>query len=256
MPSLARRFLDLNRRISRAADRALAPAAMRLDGFGAFNNEVLERLVAPGQLVYELGGGSQPFLWESRRAELGIGLIGLDISAEELAAAVPPHCYDRTIVADITRWRGAGDGDLVICRSTLEHVRDMDGALAGIASALKEGGRAALFMPCRNAPFAWLNRLLPERAKRLMLYAAFPEKAEGHDGFPAFYDRATPREIVTLAAAHGLSPVERRVFWMSDYFSVFFPAFLLWRAWTHLARALIGDNFCETFALVLEKRAA
>lgn len=254
MPSLARRFLDLNRRVSHAVDRVLAPASMRLDGFSAFNNDVLERQIASDQLVYELGGGSQPFLWESRRAELRIKLIGLDISADELAAAVPPHSYDRTIVADIAQWAGPADGDLVICRSTLEHVRDMHGALGGIASALKPGGRAALFMPCRNAPFARLNRLLPERVKRFMLYAAFPEKAAGHDGFPAFYDRATPSGIAALAAAHGLAPVERRIFWMSDYFAVFFPAYLVWRAWTHVARLLPGDEFCETFALVLEKR--
>ena len=31
-----------------------------------------------------------------------------------------------------------------------------------------------------------------------------PDKAHGHDGFPAYYDRCTPREIEALARDNGL----------------------------------------------------
>ena len=63
----------------------------------------------------------------------------------------PEGCYDRVIVADICRYRGTTEADLVICRAVLEHVVDADQALAGLASIAKPGGYLLLFIPSRNA---------------------------------------------------------------------------------------------------------
>jgi len=252
MTSLMHRFIALNQRLSWGIDRLLLPDRMRLDGNKDFKATIIPDLLRPGLRVYDLGGGSNPYLDEDTRNAMGLSVVGLDISAAELAAA-PPGAYDRTIAADLCTFRGLGDADLVICQATLEHVPDTAGAIRAIAETLAPGGMAALFLPSRNAIFARLNLLLPEGLKRRLLFALFPQKALGHDGFKAYYDRCTPADLEKLARDNGLVLVERRLYWVSSYFSILTPVFLLWRLWQGLFRLVAGDQAAETFALVLTK---
>src|SRR5205814_7421773 len=78
--------------------------------------------------------------------------------------------------------------DLVVTRSVMEHLPDNARFLADCHRLLKRGGLAICVMPSRRAPFAWLNRLLPENLKRRMLFAVFPQWQDAC-GFPAYYDR-------------------------------------------------------------------
>lgn len=246
-----RYFVEANKRISRWFD-SFFPTEMRQDGNGHFRNVVAPSLYSEGMILYDLGGGSQPILSIEDKERLGARVIGLDIESNELTAA-PPGSYDVTIVADLTMFRAAADGDLAICQATLEHVKDTDGAIKAIASTLRYGGRAAIFAPCRNAAFARLNLLLPQSIKMRILGAVFPSKAEGHDGFPAFYNKCTPNDLAAMAVKHGLEVEEIRTYWTSSYFSVLFPVFVAWRMWTILGRYFIGRQTCETFAMVLRK---
>lgn len=252
--SLLRYFITANVRVSRAFDRLL-PGALRVDGNLTFATSYVPRALVAGDTVYDLGGGSRPFVDLATKQRWQLTVVGVDVSAEELAAA-PDGIYDRTIAADLCVFTGAGDADSVICQATLEHVPDGNGAMRAIASSLKPGGRAYIFAPSRNALFARLNLLLPEAFKRRFLFAAFPNKAKGHDGFPAFYDRCTPREFERNAVSHGLVVEERRLFWMSAYLTVFAPAFVAWRIAQGFAYLLLGDNAAETFIYVLRKPAA
>ena len=246
-----RTLIDTNVGLSRLLDTAL-PARLREDGNKTFVREFLPRAVNPGDTVYDLGGGSRPFVTLADKQRLELTVVGLDIDADELAAA-PAGIYDRQIAADLCTFDGPGDADVVVCQATLEHVPDTAGAIRALASTIKPGGRIFIFAPSRNALFARLNRALPEGVKRRALYALFPDKAEGHDGFKGYYDRCTPREIEQLAAANGLVVDERRLFWISSYFMVFTPAFAAWRAWQGIAYALLGKNAAETFIYVLRK---
>jgi 2-polyprenyl-6-hydroxyphenyl methylase/3-demethylubiquinone-9 3-methyltransferase len=157
------------------------------------------------------------------------------------------------IEADLCIATGPADGDLVLCQATLEHVADTAGAIHGLASFARPGGRIAIFVPCRNAPFAILNRLLPERWKQRLLFALFPSKATGHDGFPAFYDRCTPTAFAALGSANGLQIAWQQAFWTSSYFYIFVPAYLLWRVGQLIRRTFRGDEVCETFAITWRK---
>lgn len=247
-------FVGLNRKLSAALDRAL-PEKLRQDGNGTFLREVLPHAVRAHDVVYDLGGGSQPYLSVARKSELGVRVVGLDIDAGELAAA-PAGAYDRIIAHDLCTFQGEGDADVVICQATLEHVPDTAGAMRAMASTVRAGGRIYIFAPCRNAMFARLNRVLPEDVKRRVLFALFPHKGEGHDGFKAYYDRCTPSQIEALARANGLEVEERRLFWMSSYFSVFVPAFLAWRLVQLLSYVVMQDDAAETFIYVLRKPEA
>ena len=73
-------------------------------------------------------------------------------------------------------------------------------------------------------------------------------------GFPAYYDRCTPRDFRAMAAQAGLEVVETRCYYRSGYFDWFFPLLLAWRLWMLLAFAVIGrEQAAETFSMALRK---
>lgn len=248
--SIFRKLVDINVRASHAFDR-LFPSRFRRDGNQDFLKRIVWEHVQPGQTVCDVGGGKQPFFSVDKVRELSLRVVGLDISAEELACA-PAGAYSSTIAADICTFQGEQDADLVICQSLLEHVPDTRAALAAIASTLKPGGLCLLFVPCRNAPFARLNLLLPDAWKRRILFAVFPHTRHAQ-GFRSYYDRCTPSQFSAMAQEARLSLVELRRYHMSSYFSFFFPLFVVWRLWTLLTVAVAAGDLCETFSMVLRK---
>lgn len=189
----------------------------------------------------------------SSEMKLGINceIVGLDIDKNELNAA-PYGAYDKTIAVDITEYKGCEDGDLVICMTLLEHVKDVDAALVGIRSCLKNGGLCALFMPSKNAIFAKINRILPGKLKRQILFSLFPN-AKKCQGFPAYYNRCTPSEIREIAQSHGFEILDERYYYISSYFSFFFPLYFLWRIYLLAFHWIAKEQAAETFGLVLKK---
>jgi 2-polyprenyl-6-hydroxyphenyl methylase/3-demethylubiquinone-9 3-methyltransferase len=249
---VARTLINANVRLSRLID-SLLPPRVREDGHTWFIEELLPRAFQKGITLYDLGGGSRPCISRVDKERYNMTVVGLDVSAEELAAA-PPGIYDRMIVVDLCKFVGHGEADAVICQAVLEHVPDTPQAMRAIASALRAGGRAFIFAPSANALFARLNLALPENVKRQLLFAFFPQKAEGHDGFKAYYNHCTPRQIEVLAEENQLEVEERRLFWVSSYFTIFTPAFVLWRFWQLLAYLAFRDNAAEFFVYILQKR--
>ncbi len=248
---MLRDLLNWNIALSKRLDMIL-PEGLRRDGNRTFHSEFLPRAVNQGDIVYELGGGSQPFLSHEEKTRLEAIVVGLDVDGNELSAA-PPGIYDRMIIADLCTYHGESEADVVICQAALEHVPDGGGAMHGIATSLRPGGRAFIFAPSRNAAFARLNLILPQKLKQRLLFTIFPKKAEGHDGFRAFYDKCTPSQIEALAVQNGLLVEERQLFWTSSYFFIFTPAFLLWRIYQGLMYLFVGDDAAETFIYVLRK---
>ncbi len=248
--SLFRRLIAGQIRLTRKFD-GLLPGQHLIDGNADFIYNLVPKYTLAGAVVYDVGGGKNPLIDARRKAELGLKVIGLDIDAGELAAA-PPGRYDRTICADIASYRGVGDADLVICQALLEHVVDTGQALETIASILKPGGRALLFVPSRNAVYARINLVLPQKLKERILFGIYPYMRRSQ-GFPAHYDRCTPGALEGLALRKGLRAVERRVYFQSDYFRFCFPIHALWRLWVLLFRSLVGDQAAETFSLALRK---
>lgn len=249
---MTNRFLAYQIRLSNAFDRWLLPEQYRIDGNRFFLDVFAPRFLKPDTVVYDVGGGKHPFVSPARKRELGLTIVGLDIDSTELAQA-PPGSYDHVIVSDITRCTGHEDADLAICQALLEHVADVEKAFAAIASILKQGGIALIFVPCRNALYARLNLLLPERLKRRILFTLFPQSEAGQ-GFPSYYNRCTPRDFRRLAALHGLEVQEELFFFMNGYFSFFVPAHILWRLWLLSFRSLAHEQAAETFIMALRKR--
>jgi 2-polyprenyl-3-methyl-5-hydroxy-6-metoxy-1,4-benzoquinol methylase len=246
-----RRFVEMNRSCSRAIDSMLIPEKFRIDGNRDFIDNFARKYLKPGQTVYDVGGGRQPYIGRETKDRLGLNVVGFDIDATELAGA-PPGLYNDVVCADITAFSGSGTADLVVCQALLEHVRDVDAALKSIASILRPGGQAVIFVPSRNAIFARLNLVLPEKFKRWVLFQMFPQAREGA-GFRSYYNRCTPIEFRKMIKTNSLREVEFRPYYQSAYFSFFFPAYMAWRLWTLLFWVMRGDQAAETFCLALVK---
>jgi 2-polyprenyl-6-hydroxyphenyl methylase/3-demethylubiquinone-9 3-methyltransferase len=254
MKGLLRSFIEINRTACRWFDRVFLPETYRQDGNQDFIQTIAPGHISSGAKIYDVGGGKQPFLDVGKKKRLSAYVVGIDISSQELEAA-PPRAYDETICADIATLTGKCDGDLVICRAVLEHVRNTEGALTAIASLLKAGGKALIFVPSRNALYARLNLALPESWKQSILWTLYPSTRKGQ-GFRSYYHKCTPKDLVSLAEANGMTLLESHYYFISSYFSFFFPAYLLWRLWLVFYRLFAGHQAAETFTLVLEKRAA
>lgn len=231
---------------------ALLPRRYTVDGNTDFVKSFAPKHFVSHAKVYDIGSGRHPLLSAETKQQLGVTLVGLDIDPDELAAA-PAGTYDEAICSDVTKFRGQGDGDLVICQALLEHVNGTEKAFAAIASILKPGGKAIIFVPSRNAAFARLNLLLPEGLKRKILFAIFPQAREGQ-GFKSFYDRCTPREFARLAEQNGLQVLEVCTYFSSAYFMFFFPLHVLWRVWVIAFRAIARDQAAETFCMAVRKQ--
>jgi 2-polyprenyl-6-hydroxyphenyl methylase/3-demethylubiquinone-9 3-methyltransferase len=246
---MLRKFIQWQIAIGRRFDSWL-PQSWRLNGQADFQNDVVPPHLTRGMSICDVGGGKRPYITAEMKNRLDLRTIGLDIDQHELDSA-PEGSYTSSLCADIATYRGHHDMDLVICQAVLEHVPKARLALQSIRSMLRPGGTALIYLPCRNALFARLNLLLPEKLKRTLLFTLFPASAKVC-GFPSYYDRCTPAEIARLASQEQLLVQETRAYFYSQYFMPFFPFHLLWRAWSVLSRAVIGNEAAESFTIILK----
>jgi SAM-dependent methyltransferase len=251
---MVRTLIDWNVRAARALDRIVLPDCWRTSAVGEFEHRIVPELLRPGMHVWDVGCGSRPVVQHATKVELRLTVTGLDVDPSELAMMAPGLC-DQTVVADLCTFRGDSSADLVICRTVLEHVPDADLAFAGLMSIVRPGGTIAICVPCRNAPFARLNMLLPESAKKRLLYFIWPQKDDGHSGFPARYDRCTPNDFALMSKVHGLRLRELHTYWWSTYFTFLLPLWAVWRTWQVVARLAVGSQAAEGFVLIAERSA-
>jgi ubiquinone/menaquinone biosynthesis C-methylase UbiE len=247
---IARWLITSQVALSRAFDQLL-PLSFRIDGSKDFKKRIVPSYLHPGLVIYDIGGGARPCVDLETKRRLGLKVTGVDIEDEQLAKA-PRGLYDRTIVTDITTYQEQNAADLVVCKSTLEHVHDTEAALGTMARLLNPGGTLLVFVPSRNALYARLNVLLPQPVKMRLLQAFMPDRAD-HLGFPAMYNRCTPRDFCRFAVGHGLQLKELRPYYISSYFSVVFPVYVLWRVWILAYRAVAREHAAESFVLIASK---
>lgn len=244
-------FIALNRLLSKAFD-IIMPKSMCIYGTTDFHVRLLPKYLQDNWKVYDIGGGKRPFINKEEKQTRNITLVGVDIDEKELRAA-PADTYDETLTADITSYRGKKDGNMVMSRSTLEHVKDTPASIEGMASFLKKDGIILAFCPCKNAAFAKLNLLVPEAPKNALLHALYGEQAKVM-GFKAYYDNCTPSAIEKIAKDNNLEVVEKTVYWMSNYFMVFTPLHIVWRLYQLVVKTLGLKDLCEGQAFVLRKK--
>lgn len=214
--------------------------------------QAIAGLLQSGQvrLVLDVGGGRvcrfAPALagWKGR-------VIALDLSWSDLSQN---RQVQGRIVGDAAKGLplAAASVDLVCTHSVLEHLADSAAFFSQAARVLRPGGYMVNLLPCKFAPFALLNQLLPQRASRALLdrLTAHPEEL----GHRHFYDRCFPSALRRLLEQNGLELVELRLgYAQSDYYSFFLPLFLLSAAYEGLVRLLGSQSLCAYILMVARK---
>jgi 2-polyprenyl-6-hydroxyphenyl methylase/3-demethylubiquinone-9 3-methyltransferase len=245
------RFFDANRRLSLWLERRLPHA--REDLFAVYETTVARHMNArPGQLVADVGGGKSCPFARLRQPSLGARIIAVDVAPDELREN---HDVEETRVADIMTDLPFTDGevDMIVSRSVLEHLTDLEAFVARSARSLRPGGTFIHLVPSRNAPFALINRALPAWLSRRVMYFFHPHTA-GICGFPAFYDRCDAASMRRLLDAHGFDVEECRLsYYQSRYYNFFVPAYLA-SVLYELAASAWGRPSLAAYVLIVARR--
>ncbi|MCC6490168.1 MAG: class I SAM-dependent methyltransferase [Candidatus Hydrogenedentes bacterium] len=205
-----------------------------------------------GQTIVDVGGGRSCRFAKLRSASSGNLIVSVDISKEELAHN---HDADETRVANIVESIGFPDDsvDLVVSRSVLEHIIDQERFIRTSWRTLKPGGVCIHFFPCKFAPFAVANQMLPICISRRVVQGIFEGK-EGILGFPAKYDRTYHGAFVRLLIDCGFSVKRIDIsYYQSGYFSFCIPLFIASAIYEMLVYAMGIKNLGAYMIVVAAK---
>jgi len=178
-----------------------------------------------GQTVLDVGGGKEcPFLPFLKEAE-SCRIVAFDISEPELRLNAD---VKRKVVGDATTLAlpfADETFDLVVSRSVVEHLQDVEHFFREGRRILKPGGYAVHTFPCKHTPFAMINRILPNWLARRILFSFFPEWTETC-GFRAYYDGCTYKTITQRLARCGYSVVRVDIrYYQAIYYTFFVPLY-------------------------------
>lgn len=243
--SVLQRFLQANRRLSARFDRR--DDAALYARYDAYVGRALRGLPAGG-IVADVGGGRSCSFAEMLPLEHALTIVAIDESEEELAAN---STADRTMVADVSRDIPFSDGevDLLVSRTLLEHVPDVQGAATAMARVLKPGAETIHLLPCRYALFAVVARVIPFGVAKRLLHFTIPE-SKGVVEFEVVYDRGHPRALERVFTEAGFREVRVECTWdQAAYFHSLFPAFLVVLLYQRLA-ALLRVRALASYAIV------
>ena len=209
------------------------------------------RFARAGSWSTSAGGRSCRFA-ELRRQESGVRIVGVDVSDDELKHN---EDVDERIVADVVQGLPFDDGsvDMIVSRSVVEHLEDSEAFVRNAKHALRGGGYFIHLLPSRFAPFALVNRTLPNTVARKVVHALVPG-SEGRLGFRTFYDHCSPAEIRALLSKHGFEIVELQTnYYQADYFDFFLPLYVLMATYELAAYKLRLEQLAATILVVARK---
>jgi SAM-dependent methyltransferase len=192
--------------------------------------------------VLDVGAGKQWHFSPSLKGR-SMSLIGFDIDHAEMAENA---LLDQKICGDACEGLGVPDRsvDLIMGRAVIEHLHDT-------ASFLESANRA---LASRYAPFAILNRILPQRVSSWLLFHLVPGSS-GVLGFKAFYDRAGFREFKQCLTDAGFEVEEEYASYFSaSYYGFFLPMFVVGLGFDYLRYVLGKPRLASYFMFVARKR--
>jgi SAM-dependent methyltransferase len=216
---------------------------------GPFVDQV-RPVMRPGMSILDVGSGRRPTIpsaWRPAQTQY----IGLDVSADELAAA-DTDSYDEVLVGNVSSQISglAGRFDLIVSWQVLEHVDDLQAALDNMKSYLRPGGRMVGLLSGSYAAFAMIARMTPywlrARAMEKMLHMDPDTK------FPTRYDKCTYRALDnTLSnwSSHTIFPLYRG----GVYFSFFRPLERLYLTYENWAWRTECRNLATHYLIIGER---
>lgn len=213
--------------------------------------QALEHL-QPGSTIVDVGGGRTCSFAGSLPPDKAVRVVAVDISPEELAANT---AADETHVADVARHLPFADAtvDVLVSRTVLEHVHDVERAAEEMARVLRPGGTSLHLLPCRYALFAIVARTLPFWFAKGVLHTLMPE-SRGVVEFDVHYDHCEPRALKRVFRNAGFHEVSIECTWdQAAYFHSFFPLFLIVLTYQRIAEAF-RLTFLASYLIIRAQR--
>ncbi len=222
---MIRQFINFNRKLSAALERHLPYT--HPDPFVLYDETVAKyQHRAPRPIIADIGGGRSCSFVNLIDRSRGTKVVAVDISEEELSHN---RDADEKRVADVRVGLPFRDGEvgLLVSRTLLEHVGDVEAFIADSSRVLCDGGYAIHLFPCRYAPFAIIGRLLPFSLAKSILHFIKPESV-GVVEFPVFYDKCNYSAMKKALSQNRFRNIKAFVsYYQSSYFDAFFPAYLV-----------------------------
>ncbi len=182
-------------------------------------------------------------------------VIGVDIDIEQMAQN---ELLDLKIGCDACQSLGVPDRsvDLIMGRAVIEHLHDTAGLLHSANRALADDGRLVVTFANKHAPFAILNRILPQRISGWLLDNLVPSRDEHQLGFKECYDRASVSEFRKSLKEAGFEIEQQYTsYFSSQYYRFFVPLFLFGLAYDYLCYALKIQRLASYVMFVAKKRS-
>jgi len=207
----------------------------------------------PDQTLLDVGGGRACTYVRYFSPDRTVTIVALDIDEDELQANEHTNLLavaDATIALPIR----SEAIDIVITSSVLEHLKAVQPFLAETYRVLRPGGFMVNVFPCRYAPFSILNRVIPEKLARSLLYYFYPQWKETC-GFKAYYDKCYYSAMTKAMTDAGfvVSDVTIR-YYQSIYYKFFVPFYLVMLCYDALISMVGIKNLCCQIMLVAEKK--
>jgi SAM-dependent methyltransferase len=243
-------FFELNRRASSHVGRRLPQARPNVQ---LLYEETVARYLndRPGQLVADVGAGRTSHFARYRR-DAATRIVAVDASEEELQHN---ETADEVRVADVVAELpfAAGEVDLLVTRSVLEHLRDVERFIHNSARVMRPGGHCIHLFPSKFAPFALINQALPNRLSARIVHFLRPG-SENVLGFPTFYDRTYRSAVASMLEQAGFTVVEETTTYsQSSYFAFLLPLYLLSAAY-ELVVSRLGARDLGAYTLIVARR--
>ena len=246
------RFIGANRRCCDTLAGVLPHT--RVDVFTRYSDTVARTIARrPGQLVADVGAGHVVPYAAGLPVPRRTRIVGIDLSLQTMEGN---DALDEKQVADVVAEGiplADAEVDIVTSRSVLEHLSDVELFIRESARVLKQGGYSIHLFSGGLSHVALINRMIPEKLGREMLYALHPT-SRGVGGQPTVYDRCHYRALKRMFNRNGFGEVDIYASFGSDYFYFLVPLFLLESLYLVALQALRVRSLAISY-LVLARRA-
>lgn len=245
-------FVRLNRRTCERLAGALPHT--RVDVFARYDDTVAKLIAQrPAQLVVDVGAGHLCPYADQIASSTRPRIVGVDLSPQAMDGNT---ALDETRIADVTA-EGLpfveSEVDIVTSRSVLEHLSDLERFVIESARVLKPGGYSIHLLSGGLAPFAIVNRVVPEALSQRALYALHPA-SRGAGGQRTSYDHCHYRPLLEMFRRNGHDPIDIYANFGSDYLYFFAPLFVLESLYLMTIQALRLKSLAVSY-LVVARRA-
>lgn len=249
MSDVLRHFVHANVALSSRIQPSIVTKTHAYTKYDEAGTALLQR---DPQTVLDVGAGKQWHFTPSLKGR-NTSLIGFDIDSAEMAGN---SLLDQKVCGDACQSLGVPDQsvDLIMGRAVVEHLHDTASFLKSANLALREDGRLIVTFANKYAPFAIVNRILPQRLSHWLLAHLVPNSS-GVLGFRAFYDRTSFREFKQSLADAGFEVEEEYASYFStSYYGFFFPLYVVGLGLDYLRYVFANPRLASYFMFIARKR--